>query len=79
MKSHTYDGPSFGPEALKAMGQAFDEAWAAIAGNFSADEVELARSRLAKAVLSVTCEDSVDAEVLQRGAIAEIARRFTGQ
>ena len=29
-----FDGASFGPEALKAIGQAFDEAWQEIAGNF---------------------------------------------
>ena len=28
------DGAAFGPDALKAIGQAFDEAWAKIAGNF---------------------------------------------
>jgi hypothetical protein len=27
-------GAAFGPEALKAIGQAVDEAWAEIAGNF---------------------------------------------
>jgi hypothetical protein len=28
------DGASFGPEALKAIGAAFDAAWAEISGNF---------------------------------------------
>jgi len=28
------DGASFGPETVKAMGQAFDQAWAEIAENF---------------------------------------------
>jgi hypothetical protein len=28
-------GASFGPEALKIVGQTFDEAWADIAGNFA--------------------------------------------
>ena len=31
------DGASYGPEALKAIGQAFDEAWQTIEGNFSND------------------------------------------
>jgi hypothetical protein len=31
------DGASFGPETLKVVGQAFDEAWTQIAGNFGND------------------------------------------
>src|SRR6478672_9312314 len=65
------DGASYGPEALKAMGQAFDEAWLNIAGNFSDDsrDIEKARLRLANALLSVADEDSRDVEALQRGAL----------
>jgi hypothetical protein len=33
------DGASFGPEALKAMGQAFDQAWAEIEAHFGDDPV----------------------------------------
>jgi hypothetical protein len=48
------DGASFGPEALKAIGAAFEAAWAEIAGNFGDDatDIEKARLRLAKAMLS---------------------------
>ena len=28
------DGASFGPDALKVIYQAFDEAWVSVAGNF---------------------------------------------
>jgi hypothetical protein len=28
------DGASFGPDTLKALGQAFDEAWQEVEGNF---------------------------------------------
>ena len=45
------DGASFGPEALKTIGQAFDEAWQTFAGNFAADTAEAARLRLANAIL----------------------------
>jgi hypothetical protein len=38
------DGASFGPEALKAMGEAFDMAWREIAGNFSDDRRRWKRS-----------------------------------
>ena len=65
------DGCSFGPEALKAIGQAFDTAWQEIAGNFgsAAAEVEAARLQLASALLSIGNEDSRNAEVLKRAAL----------
>jgi hypothetical protein len=62
-------GTSFGPDALKAINQAFDEAWASIAGNFGEDQVERARLRLATAILSVASEDSRDVEVLKRESL----------
>ena len=31
------EGAAYGPEALKVIGQAFDEAWLDIAGNFGDD------------------------------------------
>jgi len=34
------DSASFGPDALKALSQAFDEAWADIEGNFGCDRRE---------------------------------------
>ena len=60
----------FGPDALKAIGQAFDEAWASIAGNFGDDpkDIEKARHRLANAMLSVASEDSRDFEKMRRYA-----------
>jgi hypothetical protein len=69
------DGASFGPDALKAIGTAFDEAWAEIASNFGADpqDVEKARLRLAKALLSVAHEDSRDVDVLKRAALQRMA------
>jgi hypothetical protein len=64
-------GAAFGPEAVKAMGQAFDQAWAEIAGNFGASllEVEAARLKLAEAVLSVAAEGSTDVAVLKNNAL----------
>jgi len=69
------DGASFGPDTLKAMGQAFDQAWAQIAGNFGDDtsDVERARLRLANALLSVASEDSRDVAVLVRAALEAMA------
>ena len=44
---------SFGPDALGILNQAFDNAWAEIAGNFADDalEMESARNQLADALL----------------------------
>jgi hypothetical protein len=55
------DGAAFGPDALKVIGQAFDAAWAEVAGNFGNDpvQIEAARLRLANAVLSIASEDSL--------------------
>ena len=65
----------FGPDALKAIGQAFDEAWASIAGNFGDDpqDIEKALVRLANAMLSVASEDSRDIEMLKRAALEAMA------
>jgi hypothetical protein len=69
------DAASFGPDALKAIGQAFDLAWAEIANNFGDDpnDVEKARLRLARALLSIAHEDSRDVEVLRRAALQRMA------
>ena len=69
------DGAAFGPDALKAIGQAFDEAWEEIAGNFGGEpaSIELGRVRLAEAVLSVAIEESRDVEALKRGALEAMA------
>jgi hypothetical protein len=69
------DGAAYGPEALKVIGQAFDEAWACIAGHFGEEtkSVEEARLKLAEAVLSVASEDSCDVEALKRGALEAMA------
>ena len=69
------DGASFGPDTLKAIGQAFDEAWQEIAGNFGDDppDIERARLRLANAVLSIADEDTRNVQVLKRAALQRMA------
>ena len=66
---------SVSPEALKAIGAAFDTAWAEVAGNYGNDlvDVEKARLRLAKALLSVANEDNRDVVVLKRAALQRMA------
>jgi hypothetical protein len=69
------DGAAFGPEAMKAIGEAFDEAWTDTApkfGNFLED-VQKARERLARAMLSIANEDSRDVAVLKEAALQRMA------
>ena len=70
------DNASFGPDALKVMGEAFDAAWAEIATSFGNDPVviEAARMKLANAVLSIASEDSRDVEALKHAALQAMAR-----
>ena len=75
------DNASFGPDALKAMGQAFDEAWAEIAGNFGddPDRAAVARLKLAGALLSIADDDSRDVQVLKRAALQAMAKDYRVQ
>jgi hypothetical protein len=57
---------------LKAIGQAFDKAWLEIAGNFG-NEVEIARHRLATALLLVANEGSRDVGMLKQAALQRMA------
>jgi hypothetical protein len=72
------DGAAFGPDVVKALGQAFDEAWTEVAGNFGSDPrlVEDARLRLAKAVLSVASEHSADVAAIKNGALQAMAAHY---
>jgi hypothetical protein len=72
------DGTTYGPDAMKAIGQAFDEAWTSIAANFGDNplEIEQARLKLANALLSVANEDSRDVEVLKKGALQAMALEY---
>jgi len=72
------EGAAYGPEALKVIGQAFDEAWRDIAGNFGDDspDVERARNRLARAILSIADDDSRDVSILRRKALEQIALHY---
>ena len=69
------DGASFGPDALKAVGQAFDDAWDAIAANFGLDPqaIDAAQLQLANAVLSIADENSRNVDVLKHAALLRMA------
>jgi hypothetical protein len=75
MKAHEpIDRASFGPDALKAIGRAFDESWFSIAGNFAKDQIETARLRLADVLLSIANDDSRDVETLKKNGSRPNAR-----
>jgi hypothetical protein len=66
MKAHELiDRASFGPDALKAIGRAFDESWVSLASNFADDQIETARLRLADVLLSIANDYSRDVETLK--------------
>jgi hypothetical protein len=73
------DGTSYGPDALKVLAQAYDDAWAAVAGNFGEGSVEAGRMRLANALLSVANENSRDVETLGRGALEAMALSYANR
>jgi len=64
------EGASFGPDALKVITQAFADAWSEIAADYSLDQAEAARTKLALALLSVADNDSDDPGTLKRQALA---------
>jgi hypothetical protein len=72
------DGASFGPETLKILGQAFDEAWHEIEKNFgdSSSQIENARIRLAEALLSLASEDNTRVAALKAGALQAMAMDY---
>jgi hypothetical protein len=53
---------SFGPDALKVLFQAYDEAWAIVAPRYGNDAsaIEAARLRLANTMLALMREDTRD-------------------
>src|SRR5215467_13253188 len=71
-------GAAFAPPVVRAMEQAFDQAWAEIAGNFgdSASEIESARLSLARAMLSVATEVSTDVATLKTRALEMMALSY---
>jgi hypothetical protein len=69
------EGASFGPEALQAIGQAFDEAWAEVVGNFGdePEDVEKARQQLAKAFSQSPTRTVAMWRFLKRAALQRMA------
>jgi hypothetical protein len=72
------DSAALGPDALKVVGQAFDEAWALIATFFGNDPVTIegARLALANAILSAASNESRDVGSLKQAAIQTMAKQY---
>ena len=72
------DGASLGPDALKVVGQAFDETWAEIASHFAHDATQLegARLMLASALLSIADDASRDVAVLKKAALVVMSQNY---
>jgi hypothetical protein len=68
---------SFGPEVLKVMGQAFDQAWSAIELSIGTDPsaIEAARLRLANIVVKLANEHTRDMGTLARAALRTFVRK----
>jgi hypothetical protein len=73
-----FGGTAFGPETLKVLGQAYDDAWSSIAGNFSEDSASAARMKLANIILAIATEDSRDVAALTAMALQLMARDHVG-
>ena len=68
------EGASLGPDDLKTACQAFDDAWAKIAGHYKRpDAIEAARMRLASLILSLVA-DTKDASEMQAIAVQEMTK-----
>jgi hypothetical protein len=69
---------SFGPETLKVAREAFDAAWARVAGHFGSDPdaIEAARVNLANAVLANCHEEIGDPVALKKAALGVLARQY---
>jgi hypothetical protein len=64
-------GAPLGPDALKVLFQAFDEAWAVLAPRYGNDAsaIEAARTRLANILLSLARDDRRDVSALRDAAL----------
>jgi len=71
-------GAAFAPQTVKAMEQAFDQAWAEIAGNFgdTPSEIQSARLSLARAMLSAATEAGCDVATLKDRALQMMALSY---
>jgi hypothetical protein len=71
------EGASYHPATVKALCQAFDEAWASIQElYYYPAEVEAARLKLANSVLAVAALHGTDVEALKNAALQHFALNY---
>jgi hypothetical protein len=73
------DSAAFGPDTLKVIGQAFDEAWDSVAGNFEENPlaIQAARLKLANAILAeAKANPHDDVETLKNAALQAVALSY---
>lgn len=64
---------AYSPAALKVMGKAFDKAWALIGPAIPEQDVPVARTLLANAIMAVASDDCHDADQLKQRALIVMA------
>jgi hypothetical protein len=71
-------GATYGPDALKVICKAFDDAWAHIQHHFDGDvhQAEEVRLTLAHAILAVAADTSRDPEELKNQALQVLAMSY---
>ena len=71
------EGAAFDPTTLVEIGTAFDRAWQEIQHHFGATDIDLARSRLAEAILIVAADhDCHDIAKLKTEALQVLALAY---
>ena len=75
------EGATYGPETLKVIGKAFDDAWSEIAGHFTHNglQAQSVRLKLAHAVLAAAGDDSRDSDELKNAALQVMAMNYRDQ
>jgi hypothetical protein len=72
---------SYGPDRLKVLGNAFDDAWQTLGRNIGAAPAEIDRARmtLASVILNLPCSEIADAESIKNAALQVMAARANGR
>lgn len=71
------EGAAFGPGTLIEVGTAFEHAWSEIAQHFGETDVEVARARLAQAILIVAADrENHDVAALKTEALQVLALTY---
>ena len=70
------EGTAFGPEVLRVVRAAFDEAWSEIEARFPSDMHTEARRSLSAAVMSASRDDSSDSGPIRDAGVRAMKRGY---